>query len=70
MVYCRVHAHACRYNPKIQGVSAICTEHVDETAYSLTPQFCFLASLLLQFIFASETVRLIFPTCVHSNELD
>ena len=41
--------------PKDSGCVGSYSSHADETAYSLTSQFCVLASHLLQFIFANET---------------
>jgi len=41
--------------PKDLGCVGSCTEHADETAYSLTSQFCVLAFPLLQFIIANKT---------------
>lgn len=41
--------------PNESGCVGSCTKHADDPAYSLTSQFCVLASHLLQFIIENET---------------
>ena len=52
MVYCRVQIAD---TPNKSACVGNCTEHADETAKSLTTQYCVLASHLLQFIIENET---------------